>query len=211
MARPYKLSWFYQNDEEVLTASIWYFNPDPDALDVADLSTIAQGVITRVAANLDGEMADNVHSHGCRVTTPAVDTEGPARFIAAHGMTMEGIPATPIMDSIVVNLVLKGDRADGTPATGGIRLSGLPVTVVDKNQLDSTWTSAILAAFQIIFPPTIALATGEIHRAIRSKRKLFPLEFVYPTTMEISDKVGINLTRVGNRPQSNAGPLEVEV
>lgn len=104
MGRPYKITWRYQNDEEILDTSIYYYDPLGETLAPEDLTNLTAGVITRIAAQLPGIIADGVRSHSVIASSPAIGAVGPGRWVNAHGLTMTGAAEASTMDSIVANV-----------------------------------------------------------------------------------------------------------
>jgi len=205
MARPFKITWVYQADEEVLQSSIWYLNTFSNDLDPSDLTNVSSSVITRLVASLDSLAALNIMSHAVTVTTPAIDSVGPSRFINAHGVTMNGEGEVISWDRAVANVKLTGENDAEEPVVGGMRLSIIPKTYLNRNQLDSGWVDDLTTALNIIFPQVITDANDDWQRCIKSVRNGADPEYVYPAVLTVSSKVGVNLTRVGNRPQRNTG------
>ena len=205
MARPYKISWVYQADEEVLETSIWYLDTFSDDLEPADLTNVSSGVITRIAGTLYEFVGGATMSHAVKVTTPALDGVGPARFINAHGVALAGDGEDITWDRLVVNVALSGENAAEEPVVGGMRLSCVPAGKANRNQFESNWADDFRVALDTVFPQVITDATNDWQRCVKSVRGDADPEYVYPVAMTVSNKVGVNLTRVGNRPQRNTG------
>jgi hypothetical protein len=207
MGRPYKLTWHYQADEEILQSSIYYFNDATDDVDVTDLTNLTGQTITRIAAHLDLVVPTKIHNWSVTCSTPAIESVGPARWINAVGKVMPGDEAIQLMDSIVANVTLRGENAAEEAVVGGMRLSLVGNLFSDRNQLDANFVSDLEDALNIIYPATIGISTGTINRCIKSVRPPADPEYVFPVTLTVSNRVGTNLTRVGNRPQRNTGPI----
>jgi hypothetical protein len=209
--RPYLINVKYQHDEEILQCEVWYFNPVPEDLAVEDLAEISAEIVGDIATNLDELSPNGLIVHSVTVTTPSlVGGEGPARYINAYGQVMAGDGTSKYMDSICANMTLRGTHSQGKPAISVTKWSIVPREKQDRNQLDATWVAALETAFGNIFPQEINVGAGTLQRAVKSLQvdeigDPLPLEWVYPTTLSVSSRVGSNLTRVGNRPQSNAG------
>ncbi len=210
MARPYKVTWKYQHDEEILQSSCWYFDPADNPFEVGDLGALAGSFGLRLAQAIDEYVPAGFEIWSLEVSTPAVGNEGPSRWINAIAGTMDGNETTRSMDSFVANAQLRGENALGEAVAGGFKLSIVPREIVNRNQLDSTWVTNVEAALEFVFPQQVAIDAGNIERCIRSVRPPADPEYVWPTELTVSQRIGTNLTRVGNRPQRNAGPIVVE-
>jgi hypothetical protein len=207
MGRPYKLTWHYQADEEILQTSIYYFNDATDDLDVTDITNLTGQTITKIFNELELLVGLKTQSWSVTCSTPAIGVVGPARWINAHGRVLDGDESPQYMDSIVANVTLRGENLAEETVVGGMRFSVVPVFMSDRNQLDAAWVASLENALEIIFPPTIGISTGTINRAIKSVRPPADPEYVFPVSLKVSNRVGTNLTRVGNRPQRNTGPI----
>jgi hypothetical protein len=208
MGRPYKITWSYQHDEEILESSIWYFDELSEDIEPADLTNVSSSIITEMANELDDKMPAGLINHGVSIYTPAIDGIGPARFINAENTVFNGDGDVEFCDSIVLNVQLSGENAAGEPVTGGMRLSVVPKGIVNRNQLTATWCDDMASSLNVVFPQAISTSGADWLRCIRHVKTGQDPEYVYPVTLTCSNRVGSNLTRVGNRPQRNAGPVE---
>ena len=207
MGRPYKLTLHYQHDEEILETSIYYFNAASDDLEMPDLTNLCAGLNVRIENNLDDIVASGIWKFSTRVTTPAIGAVGPARYILPIGSQMPGDGTQKFMDSIVANVTLRGENAAEETVTGGMRLSIVAQEWSTRNQLDANFVSDLESNLNIVFPPTLAIGTGTLDRSIKSVRPPADPEYVKADTLVVSNRVGTNITRVGNRPQRNTGPV----
>ena len=207
MGRPYKITWHYQHDEEILETSIYYFNAASDDLEVADLTNLSAGRAIAITNELNDLVPSGTYNWSITVTTPAIGSIGPARYINSAGNVMPGDGTAMFMDSMVANVTLRGENAAAETVTGGMRLSLVHKEASNRNQLDANFVSDLEAALNVIFPPTLAIGTGTLDRSIKSVRPPADPEYVKADTLTVSNRIGTNITRVGNRPQRNAGPV----
>lgn len=208
MPRPYQIIWKYQSDEEILQSAIWYFDPgSAPVLTPETLSDLSAGVATRIASNFPEVFALDVVSWSVTVAAPVTTLSGPARFINTQSEEFGDGPFPKSMDSLLANVTLRGTNAADETVTGGMRLSGLDRGSFDKTQLEASKRASLEDALIVVFPPVINVTGLNLERCIRSVRPPADVEYVFPTTLEVSSRAGVRIDRVGNRPQRNTGPV----
>ena len=203
MSRPFKVTWKYQNDEEVLTTSVYYFDPSSATLvSPEDLSNLAAQVIANIAASADNIMGTDVYSHSVEVTTIAQGASGPSRHINAHNSVIGDSAEPSAGDLITMNVQLRGTSTAGKPVTGGLRLAGVYISKVDCNNLEEAYAANAESAVAAIFPPQIVIGGQPFARSIKHTTEEGNTEYVFAEFLSVARRVGTMLDRVGNRPQS---------
>ncbi len=208
MPREYLVQLRYQNDEEILDTGIYYYNfgsginvfPD-------DLVDLSGQIATGLSDAFDETMGDEFQVWAVDVSTRWNGTAGPARYINRVNFNVGlGSFGPSIMDSVLVNIQLRGENAEEEPVTGGMRLSGIPASVVEGNNLSNNWASELETTLNVLFPQNISVNGVNFTRAIRHKKTGQEEEFVHATSLTVQRRVGSRLDRVGNRrPQKRSG------
>ena len=205
MARPFKVTWYYQNDEEILTTTIWYNDPtSATLLSPEDLANIAAAIQTNIAGGMAAVQGKEVYSHAIEVSSPVVANSGPGRHINPHNVIVGDLGTDAHSDLIVMNVQLRGESNAGRPVTGGMRLSGIHKAETDCNNIKEAYASAAEASLDVVFPEFLNAGGSTYTRSIRHNIPEGGIEYVAAKFLNVARRVGTMLDRVGNRPQSRS-------
>jgi len=202
MPRSYKLSWYYQNDEEILSTSVWYVDPNsPVSIAPEDLSNLAAAFIANIDGNAELIFGEDVYSHGAEVTTPSDGVTGPARWIDIHAETVGDLSNPPAPDILVMNATLRGTASNGDAVSGGLRLAGWWESKVNCNNIEEAYAVQAEAALNEMFPQFLTGGSVSFVRSIKHKLPNGDYEFVPAPNLSINRQASTMLERVGNRGQ----------
>lgn len=211
MSRVYNCSMMYQHLEEILQADVQYADfttqVGVNMIDMQALAVSLSGSIT--GSDLGLSFGEAMWFIAMIVTTVKDDDNfGPARYIHS-APDANGEFGLSITDSILFNVEFRGlDQQDRTVA-GGMRISGVPQDGVDCNTLNSNLVSQLQDEIDVAWPPTLQVLGTPFQRVVISKRKgELPQIVQVPGTL-VSNRVGIDIVRRGNKTPYKITPGQV--
>lgn len=196
----------YQVHDEILETTVHYQDPSSlTSINMNDLQDLAQQTHDQIfAGDINTYLGTPWVYYGtvARTEKDEPGDKGPAKFaIAGQDEIGNGGPA--INEAVYLNWIIKGTDSLGAAVNGGIKLSGIDKLKVLCNTLDEDYRNFVLAELNLIFPPTRTINGTPFSRGIwHTSKDLAEREFVLCPDSDLSNRVGIDSTRRGNRSQA---------
>jgi len=196
----------YQINDEILETTVLYRDPSSlTSINMADVQELAQQTHDSF---IGGDMGSYLGSpfiyYGCvaRAEKDVPGDKGPARYTVA-GQVSLGQGGPVLNEAAYFNWIIKGANTLGKPVAGGIRLSGIDKSQVACNVLDDAYRQLVLAELDLIFPATRTINGTPFSRCIwHTSKDLAGRFIVLCPESDLSNRVGIDSTRRGNRSQA---------
>jgi len=194
-----------------LETTVLYRDPSSlTSINMADLQSLAQQTHNSfTGGDLKQYLGSPFVYYGsiARTEKDIPGDKGPAKYIIA-GQDELGFGSPVLNEAAYFNWVIKGTNTLGKAVAGGIRLSGIDKSQVACNVLDETYRQAVLVELDLIFPPVRTVNGQPISRCIWHTSKDFAEpQIVLCPDSDLSNRVGIDSTRRGNRSQARGKVL----
>jgi len=207
----FSASVMYQVHDEILETTVYYRDPSSlTSINMADLQALA-GVTHNAftGSDLSQYLGTPFTYYGsiARTQKDVAGDKGPAKFVVA-GQDQLGFGGPALNEACYFNWVISGANPLGKGVSGGIRLSGIDKNQTDCNTLNNTYRQNVLLELNLIFPAIRTINGQPFARGIFHNSKDFAEElFVLCPSSDLSNRVGIDSTRRGNRSQARGKVL----
>lgn len=198
---PFQLTWMYQVNEEILETEYEYtadetIEADTSQTIVEDLADWAYGKRSDFAAILPTDCK----VWGVSAKSPNWFGAGPARCDRHTNLsgTYAGVSLT---DQITYRIYQHSHNSLSKPIRNSCEMSGVPVSAIDCNLLVEAFVNAVNAKLPDFMPLSIALSSATVTLAVRNKIGAAEPVWYPAESVNVTDMVGSNITRRGNRSQ----------
>lgn len=196
----------YQVHDEVLETRCKYRDPSSlTSIAPIDLIDLCGQVNNDVITSGIGALLGNPWVYyGCTVSTwkDEAENKGPARYVIANQQEI-GSGAAAINEAFYLNWSMRGTDVLGEVVIGGIKLSGIPSDKILCNTLEDAYRTQVKLAIEEIFPPVRSVGGTPFERGVWHFSKTLGIyTFVICASSDLSNRVGVDQTRRGNRSQA---------
>lgn len=196
----------YQVHDEVLETRCKYRDPSSlTSISTLDLIDLTQQVDADViASGIGALLGDPWVYYGATTTTwkDEAENKGPARYILANQQEI-GAGGSALNEAFYANWNMRGTDVLGEVVIGGVKISGLDSANVLCNTLEDTYRENLRTAIETIFPPIRNVNGTPFDRGVWHFSKTLGIyTFVICASSDLSNRVGTDSTRRGNRSQA---------
>jgi hypothetical protein len=196
----------YQVHDEVLETKCKYRDPSSltsiSPVDLIDLATQVDAAV--IASGIGALLGDPWVYYGATATTwkDEAENKGPGRYIVANQQEI-GSGAAAINEAFYLNWTMRGTDVLGEVTIGGVKISGIPGDKVLCNTLEDDYRVDALTAIEQIFPAVRTVNGTPFDRGVWHFNKTLGIyTFVICASSDLSNRVGTDSTRRGNRSQA---------